>query len=76
MEALAIDLSSPVTKYSRKNPVSSLRKRIILGFIGNNDAIDFFAVAIVLFFGFSDDKYLEKPGFSFLPVIPTYLNFS
>jgi hypothetical protein len=42
----------------------------------NYYAIDFCAVAIVLFFLFSDDKYPEKPGFSFLPVIPRYLNFT
>jgi hypothetical protein len=28
MEALAIDLSSPVTKYSRKNPVSGYSRTI------------------------------------------------
>jgi len=41
-----------------------------------NNAIDFFAVAIVMSFWFSnDEKYPDKPGFSVLRVIPTYLNF-
>jgi len=48
----------------------------IIGLIGNNDAIDFGAVAIVISFWFSEDKYPEKLGFQGLPVIPTYLNFS
>jgi len=44
--------------------------------IRNYNAIDFFPVAIVLFFLFSDDKYPEKLGFQGLRMIPTYLNFS
>jgi hypothetical protein len=41
-----------------------------------NNAIDLFAVAIVLFFLFSDEKYPEKLGFQSLRMIPTFLNFS